>query len=277
MNILLTNDDGMYAPGLWAAARVLAEFAQVTVIAPVNDYSGYGPALPRAITSTMNPTGGQTVTPLGVAAYALAGSPATCAHVGLSGALGGGPFDLLVSGINHGANLGYDVFYSGTVGAALTAHLLSVPAIAVSLATGGAGVEHWDAAAHALPRVVRLWEENREASAPFFNVNVPNLPHADSAEMLVTVPSRTSILRKYRFTPHSHEEYVLVVSTGEPELVVREPWADDWAVGRGCIAVTPFKAFVDLLTVVPLDAPPEAASGSLFPVSDPNASYVEIP
>ena len=80
------------------------------------------------------------------------GTPASCVHVGLSGALGSGPFDMVVSGINRGANLGRDVFYSGTVGAALIAHLLGIPAIAISLAAGRAGVAHWEATTWARSR-----------------------------------------------------------------------------------------------------------------------------
>ena len=174
---------------------------------------------------------------------------------GLTGAVGGGPFDLLVSGVNHGANLGYDVFYSGTVGAALTAHLLGVPAIAVSLAAGPAGVQHWGSAAWAIGEAVRLWQESAGADAPFFNVNVPNLPQPDLDEMLITSPSRTSFLSNYRFASHSHEENGLAVTTAEPQHARREPWTDEWALALGCVSLTPFRAFPDLLSVAPVSGP----------------------
>jgi 5'-nucleotidase len=145
VNMLLTNDDGITAPGLWAAARALAKGGQVTILAPTTNDSGYGAVFPPSRSFTCSSYRHLDGQPRNVTAYALAGTSATCVHVGLHG-LPAGPFDLVVSGINHGANLGRDVFYSGTVGAALTAHLLGVPAIAISLDAGPAGVAHWEAA-----------------------------------------------------------------------------------------------------------------------------------
>ena len=255
MNVLLTNDDGVAAPGLWAAARVLATLGRVTVVAPASNYSGFGAALPPChqlhYINYTQPDGH----PHDVTAFGLVGSPATCAQVGLSGVLGGGPFDLLVSGVNLGANLGYDVFYSGTVGAALTAHLLGVPAIAVSLAARPAGVQHWGAAEWAIRQVVQLWQADRDSAAPLFNVNVPNLPQPELDEVLVTSPGRTSFLSKYRFAPHSHEGSVLAVTTTESLDVRQQPWTDEWAVSLGYVSVTAFKAFADLLTVAPVTSP----------------------
>ena len=169
MNILLTNDDGIAAPGIWAAAKVLARLGEVTIVAPEHNCSGYGAALPPARSISCFPYHHSEGHPDGVTAYGMAGTPATCAHAGLSGVLGGGPFDLVVSGINHGANLGRDVFYSGTVGAALTAHLLGVPAIAISLAAGPAGVAHWATAARALHQAVDLWQANAESATVVSN------------------------------------------------------------------------------------------------------------
>lgn len=138
--------------------RALAVLGHVTIVAPASNYSGYGAALPPAQSLSCSPYRHPENYPDRVQAYILAATPTTCAHVGLSGALGGGPFDLCVSSINLGANLGRDVFYSGTVGAALTAHLLGVPAIAISLDVGLAEVAHWEAAAWALIEAVRLWQ-----------------------------------------------------------------------------------------------------------------------
>lgn len=98
MNILLTNDDGITAPGIWAAACALATLGQVTVVAPATNYSGYGAALPPTCTLSYSPYRHPRNHPARVQAHGLAGTPATCAHVGLSGVLGGGSFDLLVSG-----------------------------------------------------------------------------------------------------------------------------------------------------------------------------------
>lgn len=266
MNILLTNDDGIAAPGIWTAAQVLASFGYVTVIAPATNYSGYGAALPPARSVSYFPYHNGKEHPAGVTAYGLAGTPASCAHVGLSGALGGGPFDLLVSGINLGANLGRDVFYSGTVGAALTAHLLGVPAIAISLDVGLAGVAHWNSAAWALGEVVRLWQDNAapalatspEPTPVVFNVNVPNLPVSALEGTLITSPANESCLTKYRFTSHPHIENALAVIHHDDENDAPEPWSDAWAVELGYVSITPFRAVPDLLCVIPWTAPSEA-------------------
>ena len=266
MNILLTNDDGVAAPGIWVAARALACFGQVTIVAPANNYSGYGAALPPARSFSYFPYHHGDAHPGRVMAYGLTGTPASCAHVGLSGALGGGPFDLVVSGINHGANLGRDVFYSGTVGAALTAHLLGVPAIAISLDVSPAGVAHWDAARWALGEVVRLWQENPEPPPVIFNVNVPNLPTSHLEGTLITSLATASCLTKYRFSPDPHAANTLNVIAHNDGRLAPEPWTDSWAIGLGYVAITPFRADPDLLCAIPWAAPSEAVALPLLSV-----------
>lgn len=270
MNILLTNDDGIDAPGIWAAARALAGLGQVTVVAPATNYSGYGAALPPTRAYYCSPYRHHDGHPDNVAAYGLTGTPAACAHVGLSGVLGGGAFDLVVSGINRGANLGRDVFYSGTVGAALTAHLLGVPAIAMSLATGPAGVAHWAAAAWVLSVVVRQWQataapaQDTDAEPVVLNVNVPNLARSSLKGMLITPPARISCLTRYRFSSDPHVKHALsVIARDEADPAV-EPWTDAGAVALGYVAVTPFVAFPDLIRVVPWAAPYEAFELPMF-------------
>ncbi len=264
MSILLTNDDGVAAPGIWAAARTLARFGRVTIVAPTANYSGYGAALPPARSVYYSTYHNGKEHPAGVTAYGLAGTPAGCAHVGLSGALGGGPFDLLVSGINHGANLGRDVFYSGTVGAALTAQLLGVPAIAISLDVGPAGIAHWDAAAWALAEIMRLWQANPEPSPVVFNVNVPNLPVSALAGSVITSLANVSCLTRYVFAPDPHAENALAVVRSEHDRAFPpEPWTDAWAVESGYVSVSPLRAVPDVLCVVPWSAPSAAIAPPL--------------
>jgi 5'-nucleotidase len=260
MNILLTNDDGIGAPGIWAAAQLLAKWGAVTVVAPGTNHSGYATALPPTRTLSFFPYQRLDGHPDNVTAYGLSGTPASCAHVGLSGVLGGGPFDLVVSGINHGANLGRDVFYSGTVGAALTAHLLGVPAIAISLDAGQAGVAHWNAAAWALGEVVRLWQASPEPTPVVFNVNVPNLPVRHLTGSLITALANDSCLAKYRFASDPHTENVVRLTRQEGSATTPEPWTDAWALELGYVAITPFKAIPDLLCAVPWTIPSEAFS-----------------
>lgn len=261
MRFLLTNDDGVTAPGIWAAARALADMGCVTVVAPSTNFSGYGAALPPARAFSYVPYRRPDGHPANVTAYGLAATPASCAHAGLSGALGGGPFDLVVSGVNHGANLGRDVFYSGTVGAALTAHILGVPAIAISLDAGPAGVAHWDAAGWALGEVVRLWQANAstapninsEPAPVVFNVNVPNLPVSRLSGTLITSLASASCLTRYHFNPDPHAENVIAISAHD-DPHAPEPWTDAWAVAQGYVAITPFRAIPDLLCAIPWEA-----------------------
>ena len=269
MNILLTNDDGIAAPGIWAAARALADLGRVTIVAPATNYSGYGAALPPPARSLSyfpfrNPDG----QPSSVTAYGLDATPATCAQVGLSGVFGGGPFDLLVSGANHGSNLGRDIFYSGTVGAALTAHLLGIPAIAVSLDASSTGVAHWPSAAWGLGEVVCLWQENRDYAPVVFNVNVPNLPLSRLTGTLITSPGQHSFLTRYRFGFDPHTEQDLAVIRDDDSEPMEEPWTDAWAVGQGYVAITPLKAFPDLLCVVPWPTRAEADAGLMMRVPE---------
>lgn len=256
MRILLTNDDGVAAPGLWAAAEALAEFGEVTVVAPATNYSGYGAAFPPVRNLACYPYDPPGPGLRDVTAYGLAGTPATCAYVGLSGAFGG-PFDLLVSGINHGANMGRDVFYSGTVGAALTAHLLGAPAIAASLHAGAAGILHWDAAGWALAEAVRLWQANGAGRDAFFNVNAPNLPRPQLAGALVTTLGERSFLTRYRLARDPHTEHGVSLTPLDDEDVLLTPWTDEWAVRLRYASITPLQAVPDLLSVVRRHAPVE--------------------
>lgn len=125
MNILIANDDGVFAPGLQALAQALKPLGRVVVVAPESERSGYSSAL----------TLDRPLRPVQISedVWAVNGTPADCVYLSMNG-LFDFEFDLVVSGINSGANLGDDVLYSGTVGAAFEGRLMKHPAIAVSLA-----------------------------------------------------------------------------------------------------------------------------------------------
>ena len=129
LRIVLTNDDGVYAPGLWAAAEALRELGEVVVIAPDRDMSGVGTAM-----TLMNVVRVQDIpSPVqGIKAYSVQGTPADCVILGSEKLLDGTP-DLVVSGINRGANLGTDVMVSGTVGGAFQGYFRHIPSMAVSV------------------------------------------------------------------------------------------------------------------------------------------------
>lgn len=170
MRILLSNDDGYLAPGLACLAQALAPLAQVDVVAPERDRSGASNSLtltqPLRVQKASN------------GFYYVDGTPTDCVHLAITGLLETEP-DMVIAGINRGANLGDDVIYSGTVAAAMEGRFLGLPAIAVSL-TGKTGV-HFETAAQV---VIRLLEKLQRESLPadtILNVNVPDVPVAQLA------------------------------------------------------------------------------------------------
>lgn len=163
MRILISNDDGVQAPGISCLARALAGIAEVTVVAPDRDRSGASNSLTldaplRAVTRENG-------------FISVEGTPTDCVHLAITGLLGHEP-DMVVSGINAGANLGDDVLYSGTVAAATEGRFLGLPAIAISLVSPQ--VAHFETAARvALYLVERLRLDPLPADT-ILNVNVPD-------------------------------------------------------------------------------------------------------
>jgi 5'-nucleotidase len=177
MRILVANDDGYFAPGLAALVEVCREFGEVDVVAPEQNSSGTSNAL------TLN-------RPLSVYTAAngyryLNGTPSDCVHVALTGLLPQRP-DLVVSGINNGANMGDDTIYSGTVAAAMEGYLFGIPSIAFSLAQKG--WPNLDSAARVARELLARVIAQPPAAAPWLlNVNVPaDRPYADLAGWRLT-------------------------------------------------------------------------------------------
>ena len=163
MRILISNDDGYFSPGIEALAAVAREFGEVTVIAPERDRSGASNSL------TLD-------RPLSVRVAAngflyLNGTPTDCVHVAVTGLLEHRP-DLVLSGINDGANMGDDTIYSGTVAAAMEGYLLGVPAIAFSMETRG--YKHLDVAAGVAREVIERWVRRPLVGPVLLNVNIPS-------------------------------------------------------------------------------------------------------
>ncbi|RYX90589.1 MAG: 5'/3'-nucleotidase SurE [Bradyrhizobiaceae bacterium] len=168
MKILISNDDGFQAPGIIALHAALQDIADVEVVAPEHNNSAKSNALTLAAplyVHKAHSNGFRYVT----------GTPADCVHIALKGLLDYKP-DLVVSGINNGANMGDDTIYSGTVGAAMEAYLFGIPAIAFSQIEKGWA--HVDAAAQIARLLVQRIERERMLGGPAFllNVNVPNKP-----------------------------------------------------------------------------------------------------
>lgn len=178
MRIIVTNDDGIDSPGLHSLARALHVCGhEVVIVAPARDYSGFGAALGPLHLTNQVAYEERTIEALtGVEAYAIDGPPGLCAFSAALGGFGERP-DLVVSGINAGANMGRAVLFSGTVGAALTAVMFDIPAMAVSLGSHGEGDRHWDTAAVCAASLVH--EAHANGTNGVLNVNVPNVrPYA---------------------------------------------------------------------------------------------------
>ena len=167
MRILLSNDDGYFAPGIESLATALADIAEVTVVAPERDRSGASNSLtldrPLSLRRAAN------------GFYFVNGTPTDCVHLAVTGMLDTLP-DMVVSGINLGANMGDDTVYSGTVAAATEGYLLGVPSIAFSLASKEP--RHFATAASVARELVLRFQRQSFAEPVLLNVNIPDVPLA---------------------------------------------------------------------------------------------------
>ena len=229
MHILISNDDGYTAPGLEALAASLSKFADVTVFAPEVNHSGASNSL------TLN-------RPLIVKEAAngfvyINGTPSDCVHVALTGVLKQKP-DLVVSGINNGANMGDDTLYSGTVAAATEAYLFGIPAIAFSL-TGRAWVG-LEQAAEIAARIVKQQIARPIVAPILLNVNIPSLPREQMKGIKVTRlgkrhPSQPVVAAH---TPYGERVYWIGPAG---EAVDASEGTDFAAVADGYISLTPLR------------------------------------
>ena len=169
MRILVTNDDGIYAPGLWALAEAMAELGKVSVVAPDRDQSGIGTA--RTLLTVLRIEEVESKLE-GVTAHSVSGTPSDCVILA-NGSLFPERFDLVASGINNGANLGLDVLDSGTFGGALRGYFHGIPSIAVSVA-GISGI-NFEPAARVAKSLARCMANGSQREAALYNVNVPNV------------------------------------------------------------------------------------------------------
>ena len=239
MRILLSNDDGYFAPGLAALAEGLKGLGELTVVAPERDRSGASNSLtldrPLMLRQALN--GFRYVN----------GTPTDCVHMAVTGILDFEP-DVVVSGINSGSNMGDDTLYSGTVAAAMEGYLLGIPSVAVSLV--GTVFEHFDTAA----RVARTLVE-RIRRAPFgapilLNVNVPDVPHESITGIEVTRLGRRHKAQPVVKGSNPRGETVYWVG---PAGAAREsgPGTDFNALERGAVSITPLQ--VDLTSAGQID------------------------
>ena len=173
MKILVSNDDGYHAKGIIALTEALEAVADVIVVAPDRNRS--------AASNSLTLSDPLRVKRHAENRYSVNGTPSDCVHLALTGLLEEEP-DLVVSGINHGANLGDDVIYSGTVAAAMEGRFLGLPTIAVSL-VGDERLKHFDTAGQVAAEMVKKLEAAALSSDVILTVNVPDRPYEELAGM----------------------------------------------------------------------------------------------
>jgi 5'-nucleotidase len=242
MNILLSNDDGVFAEGLACLYQTLVKEHKVTVIAPDRNCSGASNALslqkPLRIQQMKN------------GFHAVNGTPSDCVHLGINCFLEEDP-ELVISGINHGANLGDDVIYSGTVAAATEGRYMGLPAIAVSLAYSEASpANHFTSAARVTADIIRQLKTHPLPTDQILNINVPDLSYQQLAGIQITRQGRrhraeTMIKTK---DPHARDIYWYGPVGKEQDA---GPGTDFNAIKTGYCSVTPLS--VDMTAHQSLD------------------------
>lgn len=242
--ILLTNDDGLGALGLQMLASILATRYEVYVVAPDRERSGVGHGF-----TLLNPLRADPAPEvLGLddivqAAYKCSGLPVDCVKMGLLALFPEVKFDLVVSGINRGANLAVDTLYSGTVGGAMEALVMGYPSIAISLVSRGrnsATRDHFEGAAEICLEFIQEHETEivKSGGQWLYNINVPGLPREELAGIKFTVLGRCHYADRYHVhkDPHGRPYYWL-----EGDLVIKDerPNADIVAVRDNYVSITP--------------------------------------
>ena len=228
MNILLTNDDGINATGLKVLAEHLERVGKVSIVAPDRERSAVGHAL-----TLHHPL---RAVKLGTDIFAVDGTPTDCVNLGIHSLISVKP-DIVISGINHGANLGDDITYSGTVSAAMEATLMGIPAFAISLSTGTEGDNFISAARFAVKLAGIIMQRGLPVDT-FLNVNVPDLPPE-----ILKLPRITSQGKKSydgmiidKVDPRGRNYYW--IGSVEVNFIDKEG-TDYHAVSRGHISITP--------------------------------------
>ena len=230
MRVLVSNDDGVDAPGIRFLAEGLRGAGhEVWVVAPDRDRSGASNSLTLDLPIRIKKLDART--------WRVAGTPTDCVHLALTGMLEAEP-DIVVSGINNAANLGDDVIYSGTVSAAMEGRFLGLPAVAMSLATKNHDAKHYETAARAAVEIVARLKADPLPADTILNVNVPDMAWADVRGFEVT-----RLGNRHRSEPcvpqpdpRGHTVYWIGPAGREQDA---GPGTDFHAVRMGYISITP--------------------------------------
>lgn len=239
MRILISNDDGYRARGIVALAEELTRLGEVTVVAPERNRSGASNSL-----TLDNPIRATRIQ----GGYFVDGTPTDCVHLALTGLLDDEP-DVVVSGINAGANLGDDVIYSGTVAAAMEGRFLGLPALAISLV--GERARNYEAAARVARLLLTDIAHSPIPADTILNVNVPDLPFEDLQGMTVTRLGHRHRAEGVVRAKDPRGRTIFWVGPAGPEEDAG-PGTDFFAVANGQVSVTPMQ--VDLTRHAALEA-----------------------
>ncbi len=227
MKILVSNDDGVNAPGIHALARELSSHAEVVVMAPDRNRSGASSSLTlhQPIRARQLDNG----------FYSIEGTPTDCVHLGLTGFINPNA-DMVVSGINEGANLGDDTLYSGTVAAAIEGRYLGLPALAVSMV--GRDIRYYDTAAKITAGMVLRLQNHQLPSQTILNINVPDIRlHEIKGIQVTRLGTRHNaepVIQE--MDPRGRPIYWIGPPGGESDA---GPGTDFHAVSHGYVSVTP--------------------------------------
>jgi 5'-nucleotidase len=239
MRILLSNDDGYFAPGLNILADHVAKMADVVIVAPERNRSGASNSLTldRPLTVRKAHNG----------YFYVNGTPTDCVHLAVTGLLDALP-DMVISGINDGANMGDDTIYSGTVAAAMEGYLLGIPSFAVSMSRHGA--KHYETAARVVVELIKRFENDRFPPPLLLNVNVPDVPYEELRGVGITRLGKRhkaeSVIKST--TPRGETVYWVGAAGGAQDA---GPGTDFYAVEHNQVSLTPLQ--IDLTQYKQLD------------------------
>jgi len=238
VNILIANDDGVFAPGIQALAKALCPLGRVVIVAPESERSGYSSAL----------TLDRPLRPIQIAqdVWAVNGTPADCVYLSMNG-LFDFEFDLVVSGINSGANLGDDVLYSGTVGAAFEGRLMKQPAIAVSLAGSNVrsyeNINDYAVAAQWVHDFIKKGLPNLPARH-ILNINIPDVPELKGEKVTYQGLRGQAKPITSHVDPRGRQVYWIGLAgeaVTDPRKTPSHIQSDFFAVANGYVSITPIQ------------------------------------
>lgn len=227
MRILISNDDGYKAKGIQVLIKELEKIAQITVVAPSRNRSGASSSLsldkPIKVTKKEN------------SFYFLSGTPTDCVHIALTGLMQTLP-DMVISGINHGPNLGDDTIYSGTVAAAIEGYLLNIPSFAISM--GSMNPKNFITAAKVTVDLIKLYNKSDHQSASLLNINVPDIPYNELKGLEITRLGKRHAAEKATENKHSSNESLYWIGeVGQPND--GGPGTDFHALKNNFVSISP--------------------------------------